>query len=136
MNAIRKSINKTLNTSFLVLILLVLNLAIQTTFQKTYFKKENKSLKTKITVKGDKENGSWCDTNSQCKSGYCGYNGPMLNEKPKNYDNYACMEKYSKPYNTPCWHDRECRLHQGLYKWSNCKKYFSLNTNKNEYTCE
>jgi len=65
--------------------------------------------------------GGKCDTNSHCESGYCGYNGPAISSAPPTYENYACMEKYKKFPNTPCWHSKEClssscKNIDGLYK--------------------
>ena len=122
-----KSIRNTSNCPYIVLILLVFNLAIHTLNSKNL---------NRITTKGDLENGKQCDTNSHCKSGYCGYNGPMLTRSPPNYDNYACMEKYSKGFGVACWHDKECRIHYGLIEWSNCLKVFNRNFGVINYHCE
>ena len=90
-----KIIKNTFNTTHFILILVVINIAIQTSLQKTYIKKENNSLKAKnlntISFKPKLADGAQCDTNSYCKSGYCGYNGPYLSRSPKDYSQYVCM---------------------------------------------
>jgi len=66
-------------------------------------------------------NGAQCDTNSHCESGYCGYNGPVIQVSPKDYSQYACMQKNSKDEGEACWHDGECRI-RNRHFGGNCKK--------------
>jgi len=135
----KKSIRNSSNRIYIVLFLLVINLALQTTLQKTLLNKENNSLKTKnlngVTNEKNIKNGGKCDTNSQCKSGYCGYNGPFLSKAPHDYSLYACMEKYSKSKGEACWHNKECHLQTGLIRWSYCEKVTYSKTNKIVYKC-
>jgi len=141
MSVFSKRINKPFNNTFLVLILLILNFAIQTTFQKTNFKKENNSLKNKslnrITIDEDLEDGTSCNKHTQCKSGFCGYNGPILSSRPENYDSFACMQKHSKPKDAACSNHNECNLHTGgRFDFARCKKSFNMDLKRDELKCE
>ncbi len=105
------------------------------------FKKENNSLKAKnlktSTAYYQLENGDECDSNYNCKSHYCGYNGPVLYDSPEDYTLYACMKKHSKAYNEPCWHDGECKQHKGLlFYWSKCTGIWDIKYRREEYRCK
>jgi len=135
-----KSIKNSFNLS-IFLILIVINVAIKTSLQKTYIKKENNSLKAKnlktSTAYYQLENGDECDSNYNCKSHYCGYNGPVLYDSPEDYTLYACMKKHSKAYNEPCWHDGECKQHKGLlFYWSKCTGIWDIKYRREEYRCK
>ena len=91
-------------TLFVLLLLFV-----QFTSEKLLLKKSSES--TTTTQKYTRDNGAQCDTNNQCKSGYCAYgffNFEDWNNGSPSYSTYRCMFRFQKRYDSSCYYDNEC----------------------------
>ena len=87
------------NLYFFIFILL-LSVIIQTTSSKNLAKTTRKL-----------ERGEVCESNSDCKSGYCAYwETAVVKSKPKKED-IKCFNKNEKGQNDGCWWSTECGTH-------------------------